>query len=75
MKKKSLQRVLAAFLTGVLLLGALTACGSSGGQESSGTSETEDSDQPEKNMTYITCITPEQSGYKSMESIVKMYQE
>lgn len=75
MKKKSLQRVLAAFLTGVLLLGALTACGSSEGQESSGTSETEDSDQPEKNMTYITCITPEQSGYKSMESIVKMYQE
>lgn len=33
------------------------------------------SGQPEKKMTYITCITPQQSGYISMENIVKMYQE
>ncbi len=32
-------------------------------------------DQPEKKMTYITCITPQQSGYISMENVVKMYQE
>ena len=31
-------------------------------------------DQPEKKMTYVTCI-PQQSGYISAENIVKMYQE
>ena len=34
-----------------------------------------ESNQPEKKMTYVTCITPQQSGYITMENIVKMYQE
>ena len=37
--------------------------------------EEANADQPEKKMTYITCITPQQSGYISMENIVRMYQE
>ena len=48
-------------------------------QESAGQEGTQpaaaETDQPEKKMTYITCITPQQSGYISMENIVKMYQE
>lgn len=79
MKRKSLKRMITALLTGAMLLGSLSACGSSGGEksspDSSGSETQADSEQPEKNMTYITCITPQQSGYKSMESIVKMYQE
>lgn len=37
--------------------------------------ETADLNGPEKKLTYITCITPQQSGYISMENIIKMYQE
>lgn len=40
-----------------------------------GEGQTADADTPGKKMTYITCITPQQSGYISMENIVKMYQE
>ena len=78
MKRKTLTKVLAAVLTGALLTGSLAACGSSGSEpeeSSSGSEASSDTDQPEKHMTYITCITPQQTGYKSMETIVKMYQE
>lgn len=48
-------------------------------QESAEQGETQssaaESNQPEKKMTYVTCITPQQSGYITMENIVKMYQE
>ncbi len=48
-------------------------------QESAEQGETQssasESNQPEKKMTYVTCITPQQSGYIAMENIVKMYQE
>lgn len=75
MKKKLLLKSFSATLTGILLLGTLTACGGFGTPSTSEDSDGTDSEFPEKNMTYITCITPEQSGYKSMENIVKMYQE
>lgn len=40
-----------------------------------GDSAVTDLNGPEKKLTYVTCITPQQSGYISMEKIIKMYQE
>lgn len=79
MKRKTQSKLLAALLTGVLLTGMLAGCGNSGADKpSDSTASSEEKgavSQPEKNMTYITCITPQQSGYISMENIVEMYQE
>lgn len=88
MKKKS---IIAVCLATAMIMSALPGCGSTGGkvaesqeqtsqeevlQETTPASENEAvMDQPEKKMTYVTCITPQQSGYISMENIVKMYQE
>lgn len=88
MKKKS---IIAVCLAAAMIMSALPGCGSTGGkvtdsqeqtsqeevlQESIPASEDEAvMEQPEKKMTYVTCITPQQSGYISMENIVKMYQE
>ena len=49
--------------------------GESQGAAQAEAEQASETDTPEKKMTYITCITPQQSGYISMENIVKMYQE
>lgn len=44
-------------------------------EEAGADAQRADTDQPEKKMTYITCLTPQQQSYISVETVAKMYQE
>lgn len=84
MKRNVLHKFLAGLLACSAAFFVLGACQSTSAPPNGASSDSSapksdgsapDDAQPEKNMTYITCITPQQSGYISMERIVEMYQE